>query len=255
MHNSVGVMVILKKQSEIEKMRAAGKVLARTLRVVAEEIGPGKTPRELDDLAHRLISEAGGYPSFLKYRNFPAATCISVNDVVVHGIPGDIPLKEGDIISLDFGVLLDGYHADSAWTFGVGAISSENQRLLNVTRESLYQGLAKAKAGNYTGDIGSAVQKYVESNGYSVVRDLVGHGIGRALHEDPSVPNYGKPGTGVKLREGATLCVEPMVNAGTWKVREATDGWTMRTEDRQNSAHFEHTVAITRSGADILTAE
>jgi methionyl aminopeptidase len=248
-------MIILKSESELSKMRAAGKILARTLRVVSEEIAPGKTPKELNDLAHRLIVEAGGYPSFLGYRNFPEATCISVNDVVVHGIPGSIPLAEGDIISLDFGVLLDGYHADSAWTFPVGTISTDNQRLLNVTRESLYQGLAKAKAGNTTGDIGAAVQKYVESNGYSVVRDLVGHGIGKSLHEEPSVANFGKPGSGQKLREGTTICVEPMVNAGTWKVTTDKDGWTLHTADRKNSAHFEHTIAITKSGADILTVE
>lgn len=248
-------MVILKKQSEIEKMRAAGKILARTLRIVSEEIAPGRTPKELDSLAHRLISEAGAYPSFLHYRNYPAATCISVNDVVVHGIPDDTQLKEGDIVGLDFGVLLDGYHADSAWTFPVGNVSPETQRLLNVTRESLYQGLAKAKPGATTGDIGAAVQKYVESHGYSVVRDLVGHGIGRSLHEEPSVPNYGKAGKGDKLREGMTMCIEPMVNEGTWKVTTAPDKWTMRTADGKKSAHFEHTVAITKTGADILTVE
>jgi methionyl aminopeptidase len=248
-------MIILKSRAEIDKMRAAGKILARTLRVVSEEIAPGKTPKQLDDLAHRLITEAGGQPSFLGYRNYPAATCISVNDVVVHGIPDAKPLEEGDIVSLDFGVFLDGFHADSAWTFPVGEISVDAQRLLNVSRESLFQGIAKARAGATTGDIGAAVQKYVESNGYSVVRDLVGHGIGRTLHEDPSVPNYGKSGKGERLKEGATLCIEPMVNAGTWKVVTAADGWTLHTADGLNSAHFEHTVAITRDGADILTIE
>jgi methionyl aminopeptidase len=248
-------MLILKKESEIAKMRASGRILARTLRIVSEEIAPGKTPKQLDELAHRLISEAGAYPSFLNYRNYPAATCISVNDIVVHGIPDNRPLKEGDLISLDFGVLLDGYHADSAWTYPVGEISPENQRLLNVTRESLMQGIAKARAGNTTGDIGAAVQKYVESNGYSIVRDLVGHGIGKSLHEDPSVANFGKPGSGVKLKEGVTICIEPMVNAGVWRVTQDDDGWTIRTADRKNSAHFEHTVAITKNGAEILTQE
>jgi len=248
-------MIILKNSSEIAKMRAAGKILARTLRVVSQEIAPGKTPRQLDTLANNLITEAGGVPSFLGYRNYPSATCISVNEVVVHGIPDDKPLKEGDIVSLDFGVLLDGYHADSAWTFPVGNVSPETQRLLNVTRESLYQGIAKARVGATTGDIGSTVQKYVESHGYSVVRDLVGHGIGRALHEDPSVPNYGKPGKGEKLKEGTTICIEPMVNAGTWRVDADPDGWTMRTRDHKNSAHFEHTVAITKNGPLILTEE
>lgn len=248
-------MIVIKSRADIEKMRAAGKILAKTLRLVSQEIAPGKTPKQLNDLAHRLITEAGGTPSFLGYRHYPAATCISVNEVVVHGIPDDTPLREGDIISLDFGVYLDGFHADSAWTFPVGKISPENQRLLNVTRESLYQGIAKAKAGATTGDIGAAVQKYVESNGYSIVRDLVGHGIGRNLHEDPSVPNYGKPGKGDKLKEGATICIEPMVNAGTWRVESDSDGWTMRTADGKNSAHFEHTVVITKNGAEILTAE
>jgi len=248
-------MIVIKSRAEIELMRAAGKILARTLRIVSEEIRPGITPRELDRLADKLITEAGGQPSFLNYRGYPAATCISVNSVVVHGIPGDRPLQEGDICSLDFGVFKDGYHADSAWTFPVGTISSENQRLLNVTRESLYQGLAKAKAGNTVEDVGAAVQKYVESNGYSIVRDLVGHGIGTHLHEEPSVPNYGRPGRGPKLKEGTTVCIEPMVNAGTWKVTTAKDGWTMNTADGKNSAHFEHTVAITRDGVDILTLE
>jgi len=248
-------MIILKNSSEISKMRAAGKIVARTLKLVSQEIAPGKTPAQLDALAHRLISEAGGYPSFLGYRKYPSATCISVNEVVVHGIPDDKPLKEGDIVSLDFGVLLNGYHADSAWTFPVGNVSAEDQRLLNITRESLYQGIAKAKAGATTGDIGSTIQKYVESHGYSVVRDLVGHGIGASLHEDPSVPNYGKAGKGDKLKEGVTICIEPMVNAGIWRVDTDSDGWTMRTGDRKNSAHFEHTVAITKAGADILTTE
>jgi methionyl aminopeptidase len=248
-------MIILKKESEIAKMKASGRILARTLRVVSEEIAPGKTPRQLNDLAHRLISEAGAYPSFLNYRKFPAATCISVNEVVVHGIPGDDELKEGDVISLDFGVLLDGYHADSAWTYPVGKISDENQRLLNITKESLFQGIAKARPGNTTGDIASAVQRYVESNGYAIVRDLVGHGIGKSLHEDPSVPNFGKPGSGVKLKEGATICIEPMVNAGTWRVTQDSDGWTIRAADHKNSAHFEHTVAIVKGGAEILTEE
>ena len=248
-------MILLKNQSEIAKMRAAGKIVASTLRRVSEEIAPGRTTKELDTIAHRLITEAGGYPSFLGYRDYPAATCISVNDVVVHGIPGDMVLKEGDIVDLDFGVLLDGYHADSAWTFPVGQISPENQRLLNVTLESLHQGLAKARVGNTTGDIGHAVQKYVESNGYSIVKDLVGHGIGRNLHEEPSVPNYGKPHTGEKLKEGTTICIEPMVNAGTWKVTTDDDNWTVRTADRKNSAHFEHTIVITKGGIDILTSE
>lgn len=250
-------MVILKSKSDIEKMRAAGKVVARTLRLMGEAIEPGRTtPAELDALAHKIITEAGGTPSFLNYRGFPASACISVNDSVVHGIPDTRPLQEGDIVSLDIGVLLDGWHADSAWTFPVGTVSKEAQRLLNVTKESLFQGIAKAKAGNRIGDIGAAVQKYVESNGYGVVREMVGHGIGRKLHEEPSsVPNYGNPGTLQVLKEGMTICIEPMVNEGTHRITTDSDGWTTRTADGKLSAHFEHTIAITRNGADILTVE
>jgi methionyl aminopeptidase len=249
-------MILLKKQSEIEKMRAAGRVVARTQRVVSEAIVAGRsTPQQLDELAERLIREAGGIPSFKGYRGFPNAACISVNDVVVHGIPDATPLQEGDIIGLDFGVILDGWHADGAWTYAVGAISQDAQRLLNVSQEALFQGIAKARVGARVGDISAAVQKYVESNGYAVVRDLVGHGIGRSLHEEPSVPNFGRAGKGPVLREGTTICIEPMVNAGTWRVTTMPDGWTMKSADGSLSAHFEHTVAITRNGPEILTLE
>lgn len=246
-----------KTSSEIAIMRENGRILARTLRQVAEAIVPGKTtPKDLDALAHRLITEAGAKPSFLGYRNFPASACISVNDQVVHGIPDDRPLVDGDIITLDFGVYKDGWHADSAWTFPVGPISVEAQRLLNVTRESLFQGIAKARVGNTTGDIGAAVQKYVEANGYSVVRDLVGHGIGRNLHDVPAqVPNFGKPGSGEKLRAGWTICIEPMINQGTHRVNTLKDGWTVVTADGKLSAHFEHTIAILKDGPEILTVE
>lgn len=238
-------------------MRKSGRVVARALRVMSEAIVPGKTsPAELDALAKRIIEEAGGRPSFLNYRGFPASSCISVNDTVVHGIPDATPLEEGDIVGLDLGVQLDGWHADGAWTYPVGTISKEAQRLLNVTRESLFQGIGKAKVGNRIGDIASAVQKYVESNGYSVVRDLVGHGIGRQLHEEPSaVPNFGKPGKGELLRDGMTICIEPMVNQGTYKVMTLPDQWTLKTADGSLSAHFEHTVAITKGGTEILTLE
>lgn len=249
-------MILLKKPSEIEKMRAAGRVVARTQRLVSEAIVPGKSsPLELDALAERLIREEGGIPSFKGYRGFPNAACISVNDVVVHGIPDATPLEEGDIVGLDFGVILDGWHADGAWTYAVGAIDPEAQRLLNVTREALFQGIAKARVGARVGDVSAAVQKYVESNGYAVVRDLVGHGIGRSLHEEPSVPNFGRAGKGPVFREGTTVCIEPMVNAGTWRVATMPDGWTMKSEDGSLSAHFEHTVAITRDGPEILTLE
>ncbi len=250
-------MIHLKSRSEIAKMRASGKVVARTLRLMSEAIVPGKTsPADLDAIAARIVAESGGSPSFLNYRGFPANTCISVNQVVVHGIPTGVPLEEGDIVNLDMGVLLDGWHADGAWTYPVGSISDDAQRLLNVTRESLYQGIGKARVGNRIGDIANAVQKYVEGNGYSVVRDLVGHGIGRKLHEEPgSVPNFGKPGTGIPLKEGMTICIEPMVNQGTYRVDTLPDKWTLVTTDGKLSAHFEHTIAITRDGVELLTAE
>lgn len=249
-------MIILKSKADIEAMRAAGKLVARTLREVAGTILPGKTtPQDLDALADRLIREGGAIPSFLGYRDYPAATCISVNNVVIHGIPTDVPLEEGDIVDLDFGVILNGWHGDGAWTFPVGKISESAQRLLNVTRESLMQGIAKARAGNHVGDISAAVQRYVESHGYGVVRELVGHGIGRQLHEEPSVPNFGKAGKGPLLKEGMTMCIEPMVNEGTYKVKTLKDGWTMLTADGKLSAHFEHMVAVTKDGPEILTLE
>lgn len=249
-------MIVYKRPEEIEKMRAAGKVVARTLRLVSESIVPGKSsPKQLNDLAERLIREAGGIPSFLGYRGYPAATCISVNNVVIHGIPDDKPLQEGDIVDLDFGVTLDGWVADGAWTYPIGTVSEKAQRLMNVTRESLYQGIAKAKIGNHIGDIGAAVEKYVVQNGYSVVKDLVGHGVGQSVHEEPSVPNYGKAGKGSIIKEGMTICIEPMVNEGTWKVKTLADKWTVVTADGKLSAHYEHTVAITKDGPDILTQE
>lgn len=250
-------MAIIKSASEIAKMKESGRIVARTLRLCAETIVAGKTtPNQLDQLADRLIREEGGVPSFLGYRGYPAATCISVNNVVVHGIPTDDPLKEGDIISLDFGVVKNGWHADGAWTFAVGTISADAQKLMNVTRESLLQGIAKARPGNTIGDIGHAVQKYVESHGFGVVRDLVGHGIGQKLHDEPhNVPMFGKPGKGEKLREGMCICIEPMINQGTHKVNTLKDGWTVVTGDDKLSAHFEHTVAITKAGPVILTTE
>jgi methionyl aminopeptidase len=246
-----------KSRQEIEKIRAAGKVVARTLRLMSEAIVPGKTsPSDLDAIAARVVAEAGGVPSFLNYRGFPANTCISVNDTVVHGIPTVLPLEEGDIVSLDMGVLLDGWHADGAWTYPVGTIGKDAQRLLNVTKESLYQGIAKARIGGRIGDISSSVQKYCEQHGYGVVRDLVGHGIGRSLHEEPhSVPNYGRAGKGEVLREGLTICIEPMINQGTYKVVTLPDKWTLKTADNKLSAHFEHTIAVTKDGPEILTEE
>lgn len=249
-------MIILKKESEIAKIRESGRIVAKTMRLVSEAIRPGKTTTiELDELAEKIIREEGGVPSFKGYKGFPATACISVNEVVVHGIPDQTVLQEGDIVDLDFGVFKDGYHADSAWTFGVGTISDKAQRLMNVTRESLMQGIAKARVGNTVGDISSTVQTYVEKNGYSIVRELVGHGIGQKLHEEPSVPNFGKPKRGPVLKAGTTICIEPMVNEGTYRVHTLEDGWTVVTSDGKLSAHFEHTVAVTDLGPVILTIE
>ncbi len=248
-------MITYKRQSEIDKMRDAGRVVAKTMREVSGAMQAGKTRlTELDALADKIIRSEGGIPSFKGYRGFPASACISVNSVVVHGIPDDTVVQEGDIVSLDFGVILDGWHADSAWTFAVGKISADAQRLLNVTKESLFQGIAKAKVGNRVGDISAAVQTYVERNGYSIVRDLVGHGIGRALHEDPPIPNFGRPKKGPELKPGMTFCIEPMVNQGTHRVLTLSDDWTVVTADGKLSAHFEHTVAITPDGPLILTS-
>ncbi len=249
-------MAIIKTDAQIELMKESGRIVAKTLRLVSEQIRPGISPLELDTMAEKLIREEGGTPSFLGYRGYPNATCIAVNEVVVHGIPSPEPLKEGDIITLDFGVYKNGWHADSAWTYPVGEISAEAKKLLNVTKESLMQGIAKAKPGNTTGDIGYTVQKYVESFGYGVVRELVGHGIGEVLHDDPhNVPNFGKPGTGTKLKVGMCICIEPMINQGTHKVNTLKDGWTVVTADNKLSAHFEHTIAITKNGPVILTKE
>ena len=250
-------MIYLKNKSEIALMKESGRIVARTLRLVSESIVPGKsTPKELDALADRLIREEGGIPSFLNYRGYPASTCISVNSVVVHGIPTNDVLVEGDIVSLDFGVVKNEWHADGAWTYPVGTITPAAQRLMNVTRESLFQGIAKARVGNRIGDIGHAVQSYVERHGYGVVRELVGHGIGRKLHEDPSsVPMFGKPHKGEVLREGTTICIEPMINEGTYRVNFLDDKWTVVTADGKLSAHFEHAIAITKDGPEILTTE
>ncbi len=250
-------MILLKKDSEIAKMRESGRIVARTLRLLSEAIVPGKTTTgDLDALAHRIITEEGGVPSFLGYRgDYPASTCISVNEVVIHGIPGPRVLNPGDIVDIDVGVYKDGFHADSAWTYPVDTIAPNAQRLLNVTREALMQGIAKARVGARVGEVSSTIQRYVERNGYSVVRELLGHGIGRDLHEAPNVPNYGRPGQGPVLKAGATICIEPMVNEGTAKIVTLPDGWTVVTADGKLSAHFEHTVAVTSDGPELLTVE
>jgi len=248
-------VISIKSAQDLEIMREGGRILASVMKELGAMVEPGVTPRQIDQRGHELITKAGGVPSFLDYNGFPASVCISVNEAIVHGIPDDRELQPGDIVGLDLGVFLGGFHTDSAWTFPVGEISETTQRLLNVTRESMYQGIAKAKAGNRIGDVSATIQKYVESNGYSVVTELVGHGIGKSLHEEPSVPNYGKPGRGPAIREGMTFCVEPMVNQGTPKTKTLADKWTMITADRKLSAHFEHTIAITKNGPLILTTE
>lgn len=249
-------MIILKSESEIAKMREAGRVVARAIRLMYEAIDPGKTtPRQLDELAGRVVAEAGGTCSFKNYRGYPANACISVNDVVIHGIPDDRAIVDGDIVDLDIGVTLNGWTADAAWTYPIGTVSQEAQRLLNVTLECLNQGIAKARVGNRIGDISNAVQRYAERNGYGVVTELVGHGIGRTVHEEPSVPNFGKPGKGPVIQKGLTICIEPMINQGTKKVVTLADGWTIKTADGKLSAHFEHTVAVTAMGPEPLTVE
>ncbi|MCC6404280.1 MAG: type I methionyl aminopeptidase [Fimbriimonadaceae bacterium] len=249
-------MIHLKSASEIAKIRESGRIVARTMRLVSEAIIPDKTRTiELDLLAERLIREEGGTPSFKGYRGYPATACISVNEEVIHGIPGERVLRSGDIVDLDFGVYKDGFHADAAWTFPVGTISKEAQRLLNVSREALNQGIAKACPGAKVGLVSSTIQKYVEVQGYSVVRELVGHGIGRELHEEPSVPNFGRPKDGPVLKAGTTICIEPMENHGGYEVLTLADGWTIVTKDGTLSAHFEHTVAVTHDGPELLTVE
>lgn len=234
-------------------MRENALLVSKTLAHVGEYIAPGVTTLELDAIAERYIREHGAEPAFLGYGGFPYTLCISVNDVVVHGFPSGYKLKEGDIISVDCGTLYKGYYGDSAYTFTVGEIAPESKKLLEVTKKSLYLGIEKAVVGNRIGDIGQAIQQYVESNGYSVVREMVGHGIGTKLHESPEVPNYGRRGEGKRLKEGMVLCIEPMVNIGGREVELHSDGWTLATRDGSNSAHFELTVVVGRERADILS--
>lgn len=250
--------VPIKTPREIELIRESSRIVAEVLALLGSRIRPGVHTKELDEIAERFIRSRGGTPAFKGYSHdtsnpFPASICISIDDVVVHGIPNGTMLQEGQIVSIDVGVRKNGYYGDGARTFPVGRISPEKQRLLRVTEESLYKGIEKAVAGNHLHDVSFAVQKYVEANGFSVVRDLVGHGVGKRLHEEPAIPNYGEPGTGVKLKEGMVLAIEPMVNAGTYKVEVDSDGWTVRTADKKPSAHFEHTVVVRKGEPEILT--
>lgn len=234
-------------------MRAAGLIVARVLKRLSEIIEPGMTTRDLDREAEEMIQGAGAYPTFKGYHGYPASICTSINDEVVHGIPSNRKLREGDIVGIDCGATLHGYVGDSAVTVPVGKVSEPVKRLLDVTRQSLFQAIDKCEVGNRLGDVCNAVQAYVEPLGYSVVRNYCGHGIGRAMHEEPQVPNYGKPGTGPVLREGLVLAIEPMINLGHQDVKVLSDGWTVITMDGRPSAHFEHTVAITSEGPQILT--
>ena len=248
-------MVILKMSREIAKMRQAGRISRRALQAAGKAVEPGVSTYEIDCIVREYIEKQGAAPSFLGYGGFPASACISVNNVVIHGIPSKSEiLKQGDIVSIDVGAYFEGYHGDNAWTFPCGDISKEAQRLIDTTRESLFEGIKKAVAGNRIGDIGHAVQEYAEARSYSVVRKFVGHGVGAKLHEDPSVPNYGMSGKGIRLLPGMTIAIEPMINQGTFKVRILDDGWTTVTADGKLSAHFEHTVAITSDGTVILTS-
>lgn len=243
-----------KTKAELAVMRRAGAVVGDTLQVLASKAKPGVTTGDIDRWARAELKARGAQPAFLGYHGFPGVICLSINSEVVHGIPNDKRvLQDGDIIGLDFGAVIDGWFADSAITVGVGSISADAQRLITVTRESLEKGIAAAVDGARVGDIGAAVQKHAEAAGYSVVREFVGHGIGRALHEEPPVPNYGKAGTGVRLKDGMTIAIEPMVNAGTAAVKTLEDGWTAVTQDGKLSAHFEHSICIAGGKPVVLT--
>jgi methionyl aminopeptidase len=246
-------MVILKLPDEIEKLRTSNLIVAEILNALRERVRPGVTTNELDGYCEELSRKKRVKPAFKGYRGYPFALCTSVNGEVVHGMPSDRPLVSGDILSLDFGVNYKGYYGDAAITVPVGAVSAEAMRLLNVTEAGLYDAIKQASAGNRLGDVSAAVQERVESAGYSVVRDFVGHGIGRSLHEDPQIPNYGVRGRGIELKPGMVLAIEPMVNEGSYEVQVLSDGWTVVTKDGKLSAHFEHSVVITENGPEILS--
>ncbi|MGQ9475583.1 MAG: type I methionyl aminopeptidase [Actinomycetota bacterium] len=246
-------MIIRKSREEIAKMRKAGRIVAGVLDFLEKHVRPGTKTETLNRLADEFIRARGGLPSFLGYRGFPASICTSINDVVVHGIPGKERLKEGDIIGIDVGVIVDGYQADAARTYAVGEVSDTARRLMEVTLASLEAGIAACRPGNRLGDVSNSIQRVVEGGGFSVVVQFVGHGIGREMHEEPQIPNFGPPGRGPLLLPGMTFALEPMVNEGTYEVRVEEDGWTVRTVDGRLSAHFEHTVAVTDGDPEILT--
>jgi methionyl aminopeptidase len=246
-------MIIRKSEQEIEAMARAGRVVADTLALLGESLRPGVTTRELDAIAEEYIRSQGGAPTFKGYHGFPASICTSPNSMVVHGIPGEYRIEDGDLLSVDVGVTLDDFVADSAYTFSVGSISDETQRLLDVGQAALEAGITEARPGNHVGDISAAVQRTVEEAGFAVVKSLVGHGVGRSMHEEPQIPNWGEPGRGPLLASGMTLAIEPMINAGSAEVVVADDRWSISTDDGSLSAHFEHTVAVTEGGPRILT--
>ena len=246
-------MISIKSAREIEIMRRGGKITAKTLTMLMAAAKPGVTTGELNRLADASIRSMGGVPTFIGYHGYPAAICASVNDEVVHGMPGERVLEDGDLLSIDIGTTFEGYVSDSAVTVPIGNVSEAAQRLMAVTQECLMLGIEQMQVGNHLGDIGHAVQRHAEGHGYGVVRALVGHGVGRKMHEDPQVPNYGNPGQGTLLRKGLVLAIEPMITQGTWEVATLEDGWTVVTEDGKLAAHFEHTIAITDHGPKILT--
>lgn len=246
-------MVSIKSEREIECMRQANRIVRDCLNLLEENVRPGITTRKLDKIAHDYIRKCNAIPSFLGYSGYPASICTSVNEQVVHGIPSDRILVEGDIVSVDCGAIFQGYNGDAARTFAVGTISEEKAQLVRVTQQSFFEGIKVLRDGARLGDLGHAIQSYCEGFGYGVVRALVGHGIGRDMHEDPEVPNYGKPGHGMRLRAGMTIAIEPMINQGTWDVEMLDDGWTVVTKDGKPSAHYENTVLITQEGVEILS--
>lgn len=246
-------MIILKSDFEIEKIRKSSQLAVKALEVIKEKVIEGVTPKRLDKICYKFITQQGAIPAFLGYKGFPASICTSVNFEVVHGIPGNRRLESGDIISIDLGVLLDGYYGDIAATFPVGQVSNLARRLLQTTEEALYKGIEACRVGNRLLDVSYTIQSIAERQGFSVVREFVGHGIGHSMHEEPQIPNFGEPGKGVRLKPGMVLCLEPMINAGSWEVEVMNDGWTVVTKDRSLSCHFEHTVVITKEGPEILT--
>jgi len=245
--------IYYKSKEEVELIRESSLLVSKTLAEVAKVIGPGVTTKQLNDLAETFIRDHGAIPAFLNYNGFPYSLCISPNEQVVHGFPGDYVIKEGDLISVDCGVIKNNFFGDSAYTFSIGEIDAERKKLVEVTQECLKLAIEKAVVGSRIGDVGFAVQAYAEANGFGVVRELVGHGVGGKLHEKPEVPNYGKRGIGIKLEEGMVIAIEPMINAGTAGVKFWSDGWTVTSKDNKPSAHFEHTVAVKKGNADVLS--